>query len=185
MTKKYVHFMVDVETLSTEPNAVVLSIGALRFNPMSGQVLGSFHVKLNLTEQRNRHISADTVQWWVNQLKEKNGFELFSENNRTMVRNALIALREFMDDIGVDDKRVVWACDPDFDCVILENLFNEYGFKVPWRYTEPKSVRTVRLLAELTGVKLPDTKATHNAIEDCERQAMEVSTFIRKSKGIV
>ena len=61
------HIMVDIETLSTAVNAAVLSIGAVEFDPMSGKIEREFYHELDLSEQANRHIDVNTMQWWVKQ----------------------------------------------------------------------------------------------------------------------
>ena len=52
--------------------------------------------------------------------------------------------------------------------------------KVTLARSEPKSVRTVRLLSQLKHIEMPKDEASHNALEDCIRQAKEISTYIQK-----
>lgn len=42
------NIMIDIETLSTAKNAVVLSIGAVFFNPKTGDILAEFYKELRL-----------------------------------------------------------------------------------------------------------------------------------------
>ncbi len=44
--------MIDIETLSTEPNAVVLSIGACAFTDKG--IVSSTHIHLNMLEQAEK-----------------------------------------------------------------------------------------------------------------------------------
>lgn len=188
MTK---HFLVDIETLSTAVNAAVLSIGAVEFDPFTGQILRTFYHELDLSEQENRHIDINTVQWWIGQCKDNPvNFELFTKNNREKdgVDFTLLELREFItgftgipatSDRAEGYERVaVWACDPDFAIAILDNLYKEYILPSPWRYSELRSVRTVRDLTKIVGIEIPYKEANHNALNDCIRQAKEVSYFI-------
>ena len=62
-TEQAAHIVVDLETLSTQPNALVLSIGAVALTssgtPVEG---GNFYVVLKQDEQGAvRHISQSTV----------------------------------------------------------------------------------------------------------------------------
>lgn len=174
MAKK--HFMVDIETLSTAVNAVVLSIGAVEFHPTSGEILNEFYHELRLQDQTHRKIDVGTVQWWFKQvLEEHNQTPIYNNANKTPVRNALILLRDFLG----EGKKCVWACDPDFDCAILSNLYEEYKLQTSWEYNEPKSVRTVRVLAEIHSVGLPEFVKSHNALDDCKRQVAEIVEFNR------
>lgn len=183
------HFMVDIETLSTAVNAAVLSIGAVEFDPLSGKILREFYHELDLSEQTNRHIDVNTMQWWVKQcLVNTDNIEFLSKNNREKdaVAYVLHELGAFVNG-GVEyvmtrvegyEKIALWACDPDFDIAILADLYKEHNLPVPWKFSEPKSVRTVRMLTQLAGMEIPTQEANHNALDDCIRQAKEVSYFI-------
>lgn len=59
--------MVDLETLGTTADAVILSIGAVKFDLVSGQIddegfYASISVESSLN--RKRRISEDTLLWW-------------------------------------------------------------------------------------------------------------------------
>lgn len=168
------HFMIDIETLSTAVNTAVLSIGAVEFDPFSGEIKNEFYHELRFTDQQDRAIDIRTVQWWVKQVYHNvQRGEIFIKDEKTPVRNALILLKDFMGTGG----KTVWACDPDFDCAILSSLYTEYKLTTPWLYYEPKSVRTIRELAKLHSIGLPGATKTHNALEDCLRQVEEVVAF--------
>lgn len=66
------HLMIDIETLSTQPNAVICAIGAVFFEPSTGKTGPSFYQTIDPRTSQNRgaHISADTVMWWLKQDKE-------------------------------------------------------------------------------------------------------------------
>lgn len=175
------HFMIDLETLSTRTDAVVVSIGAVEFDPLSGVVHNEFYAELRFSDQHNRQVDVDTFTWWVKQIV-KNGTDasVFLKEEKVPVRNALLLLRDFLG----DGSKEIWACDPDFDCAILADLYKEYSLSTPWRYHEPKSVRTIRLLAKMHGVELPAREVLHNALEDCKRQAAEVVAFNKAVKNV-
>lgn len=183
------HFMVDIETLSTAVNAAVLSIGAVEFDPFTRQILRTFYHELDLSEQENRHIDINTVQWWFKQCQENPvNFDLMTKHNREKdgVTFALHKLGEFING-GIEyamtrvegyEHVAIWACDPDFDIAILNDLYKEHNLPIPWRYSELRSVRTVRDLTKIAGMEIPKQEANHNALDDCIRQAKEVLYFI-------
>lgn len=180
------HIMIDIETLSTAKNAVVLSIGAVHFDPKTSVIVDEFYKELRLSDQANRKVDIGTVQWWMKQVAEHperaSIFEQSDINKHCPVRNALILLRDFLG----DEKKCVWACDPDFDLDILATLYADYDLTVPWKYYEPKSVRTVREIAKMHHIGLPEFGKTHNALDDCKRQIeeiMELNRVIRQYKG--
>ena len=178
------HFMVDIETLSTAVNAVVLSVGAVEFDPITGEIKRKFYYELDLSEQKQRHISTSTVQWWFKQCVEnpKNVDLILKENKwKNGVEFVLIKLGAFISGEEQEEeyeKIAVWACDPDFDLAILSNLYEEHNLPVPWKYSEPKSVRTVRTLTQVAGIKITTEEANHNALDDCIRQAKEVTALL-------
>lgn len=192
------HYMLDIETLSTKPNAVVLSIGAVEFNPETGDIIREFYQELDLQDQPDRHIDISTVQWWADRCKENvSNLDLLAKPKLKRLSTLIVLgmLDKFINEPQSEDlfgykprcielerdefKVAVWACDPDFDIAILNNLYESENIRCPWRYNEPKSVRTIRLLAEMKGIALPKAEASHNALEDCIRQVKEVSTFIK------
>lgn len=168
------HFMIDLETLATTPDAVVLSIGAVEFNPYTGDIINEFYHTLRLEDQSNRKITPDTIVWWIKNLNDENK-DIFIQEQKTPVRNALLLLSKFLG----DDKKAVWSCDPDFDCAILANLYAEYHLHLPWKFYETRSVRTIREIANLCSIVLPNDGANHNALADCKRQVQEVSHTIK------
>lgn len=183
------HIMVDIETLSTAVNAAVLSIGAVEFDPMSGKIEREFYRELDLSAQKNRHIDASTVQWWVKQClvnTDNIAFLTKPDSHKNILTFVLFELGSFItgnEDNYVEraegyEKIAVWACDPDFDLAILADLYKEHNLPTPWKYSEPKSVRTVRMLTQSAGMEIPEIEADHNALNDCIRQAKEVSYFI-------
>lgn len=192
------HYMLDIETLSTKPNAVVLSIGAVEFNPETGDIIREFYQELDLQDQPDRHIDISTIQWWADRCKEnESNLDLLAKPKLQRLSTLMVLgmLDTFINEPQSEDlfgykprcielerdefNVAVWACDPDFDIAILNNLYESVYLRCPWRYNEPKSVRTIRLLAEMKGIELPKSKASHNALEDCIRQVKEVSTFIK------
>lgn len=192
------HFMVDVETLSTKANAVVLSVGAVEFDPETGEIKREFYKELDLRDQTKRHVDVSTVQWWAERCKENvSNLDLLakSDKEKSSVRAALVMLDAFINEprgketelvrpssSPLDRKEfkvAVWACDPDFDVAILNDMYEGEMLRYPWRYSEPKSVRTIRLLSQIKGIDLPKLEASHNALEDCKRQVAEVSHFLQ------
>ena len=63
------HVMIDIETLSTRTDAVILQIGAVAFEPLFGgkvSVGDAYSRYVDFTNQP-RHVDADTLIWWLEQ----------------------------------------------------------------------------------------------------------------------
>lgn len=141
------HLMVDIETLSTHPNAAVLSIGACVFELERPNVIPStflVNASIKSNQDAGLHISADTLQWWMTQKPE--ALRAMFEGDVTNIRQALVRLR-----LWAQEQRPtithVWANDPDFDCVILSSAARATGEIWPWPFWMNRSVRTIGDLA--------------------------------------
>lgn len=172
------HFVIDIETLGVSQQSVVLSIGAVEFDPKGQKIIDEFYQELRLEDQVGRMTDIGTVRWWIKQIVEHpERASIFLNENRCPVRNALNLLREFLGGFpSKENPRCIWACDPDFDLSILNNLYSSYQLASPWAYYEGKSIRTIRHLTDDLFSRVHFEK-THNSLEDCVRQAKEVMHF--------
>lgn len=172
--------MVDLETLDTNPNCVILSIGAVRFSPTGMGIVEKIELKPTIedqTEQYRRTISEDTLQWWGKQNPQAIE-EAFSESGRLSFAECLEILYKFC-----WNRRAIWSNGSGFDIVALETGYRDVGKAIPWPYYTARDTRT---LFDIAGVSLRDrkygTKTTHRAIEDAEHQAIVVQDAYRKLK---
>jgi len=176
--------MIDIETFSTEPNAVILSIGAVLFDPYEQNTaaeLGeyTFYENVTIESQRHRHVSKDTQDWWKQQSKE--AWDVLQYDQLPLVK-ALERLYHFhMTRTGIKLPKVnrIWANSPSFDCVILDTAYRHYErfFNFPVPFWNWRDVRTIVDAAYLPG---DDTRPVirvgthHNALDDCISQALMV-----------
>lgn len=168
------HCMIDIETLGTKADSVVLTIGALRFDPNSQtDPTDGLHLYLNVDQQTalGRHVSEDTLQWWSEQDEEVRA-DVFREDGRYGVEDALDMLSAF-----VKDAEAVWAQGPTFDMIILENLYAQFGRSAPWRYSR---VRDSRTLFAVLGDPRGQFPMAHNALVDCYHQAKGIQICLTK-----
>ena len=59
--------MIDIESLSTDPYCVILTIGAVRFDPKGTGIAERLELRPTIEEQTdtyNRIIDDDTLRWW-------------------------------------------------------------------------------------------------------------------------
>ena len=81
------HARIDIETLGTGAECVVLTVGAVKFDPWSGQEPHSgFLERLDVDDQvhMGRKISDATLQWWAKQ-DEHIRQEALGDENRTSI----------------------------------------------------------------------------------------------------
>jgi hypothetical protein len=64
--------MLDIETLSVSKNAAIISIGAVFFNPATGEMGNEFYQTITRAscEAQGLEVDGDTLQWWSEQSLE-------------------------------------------------------------------------------------------------------------------
>lgn len=137
------NFMIDIETLGTGSNSVILSIGAVEFDPDSDAIGEGFHVLINIDSCLNKGltVNSSTLCWWMTQSEEaRNIFNRHSEPLH--LASALLALRQYM--LGKSAMPIVWANGSNFDFPILDNAFRKVEIESPWPYYNVRDFRTIK-----------------------------------------
>ena len=172
--------MIDLETLDTSPYCVMLTIGAVRFDPKGEGVIERLELKPTVEDQiekYNRIINDDTLRWWSTQNPEALE-EALGDDGRISFADCMEALYKFC-----WNRRAVWSNGASFDIVACETgmrqTLTDYPNPIPWPFY---TVRDTRTLYEIAGVKLKDGghKTSHKAVEDAERQAVVVQNAYKK-----
>jgi hypothetical protein len=163
--------MLDIETLATTPNAVILNIGAIGFDPFT-KIVYDHHVcyhRINTDSQEDRYIDDNTVEWWSKQGKEAQE-EAFGEEGRVPLDEALDELAKLARKCGR-----IWANGISFDMTILENAYKSYDKSLPWQYYRVLDARTLYKLCP--GKQLGND---HHALADCVNQIALVQECIKE-----
>lgn len=167
------HLMVDLETLGTTADSVILSIGAVKFDLATGKIddagfYSSISVESNLAWKRR--ISEDTLLWWFKQ--DAAAQQVFFEP-KDVLEDALV---QFSDWIGNGDYEV-WSNGADFDLPMLAHAFSTCGIEIPWKFWNSRCFRTYKNLPGAKAVNVPFTGVKHNALSDAAHQAQAVSAI--------
>ena len=169
--------MLDIETLATSPDAVVLTFGAIKFDPFnpSIQMSDGIYFRINVDEQIDlgRRVDEGTVAWWGTQSAEVRE-EALGETDRVSLEDFTKALNKFV--VGATR---IWAQGPVFDIVILENLYRQIGKPAPWQYY---SIRDSRTLLKALGDDRKGGALLHNALADAVSQAEAVQSAVNRHK---
>ena len=174
--------MIDLETLDTSPYCVILTIGAVRFNPNGNGVTDRLALRPTIedqTEKYNRTISEDTLAWWSKQSNEARS-EALSDDNRQSFVECMEALYKFC-----WNSDSVWSHGASFDIVVCETAMRQTltdrAQPVPWPFYR---IRDTRTLYEIAGLSLYDSKyrnkVSHRALDDAEHQALLVQEAYKK-----
>jgi hypothetical protein len=169
------HLMIDMETMAVSPNAVVLSLGAVHFNPYGNGYGEKIYFRIDLDDQDKlgREIDPETIKWWGLQ-DPKIMEEAFSEEGRIPLADAMDQFHKF-----------AWNCDAywshgaTFDLVIIENIFRQLNKPLPWNYWQLRDTRT---LFDLGFDPDMPQGSKHDALQDAIRQAVGVQNIYAKMK---
>ena len=165
------HLMIDIETLGTTPDALILTVAAQSFNPVGdGYYNQSYYARVDFDSQLDRKIEDGTLKWWATQNSMARE-EAFSEDDRK-------PLEQVLDELGklIWQSSAIWANGPTFDMTILEHAYKSYKKPLPWQYYRVRDARTVYMLksdsAVLSNSQVTDVNrpASHHALDDCRRQ---------------
>jgi hypothetical protein len=170
------HATIDIETLGTSPDTVVLTIGGIKFDPMEDDGLHSeFYYRLNADEQidMGRTVDEKTLEWWETQSEEVKA-EALDTNDRIPVEETLKALNKWL--VGVDK---IWCQGPVFDIGILENLYKQIGLHHNWPFYIIRDSRTLFSLMDKDPRKEIDF-AAHNALADAIVQSLCIQKVYKK-----
>ncbi len=172
--------MIDLETLATSPDAAILTIGAIRFDPFGDDykdpTCDKFYVKVDLDscDRIGLATNEDTIAWWANQSKEAQD-EAFSPDGRIDIVDAMNQLYKFC----WGAKRV-WSHGAAFDVVICEHIFKKIGKAVPWNFWQVRCTRTLFDIG-IDPQRPPVLK--HHALEDAWNQAVGVQNVFKKLRS--
>lgn len=170
------HVMVDIETLSTDSDAVVLTVGAVKFNPYSDEDPHSKTTWLPSLEKQldnRRSVSDSTLEWWAKQNKEVLERAL-SEDGRISLDEFFKSFNKYL--VGAEK---VWCQGPQFDLVILEDLFKHFRHHRNWAYYQAMDSRTLFQLMPEDPRKKIEFDA-HDAAEDAYVQAICVQKCLKE-----
>ncbi|HFL5142715.1 TPA: 3'-5' exoribonuclease [Escherichia coli] len=174
------HLSVDLETMGKNPDAPIISIGAIFFDPQTGDMGPEFSKTIDI-DTAGGVIDRDTIKWWLKQSREAQSAILTDE---IPLDDALLQLREFIDENSGEFFVQVWGNGASFDNVILRRSYVRQEIPCPWRYHNDRDVRTIVELGKAIDfdarTAIPFEGERHNALDDARYQAKYVSAIWQK-----
>lgn len=174
------HLMIDLETMGKNPDAPIISIGAIFFDPQTGDMGPEFSKTIDL-ETAGGVIDRDTIKWWLKQSREAQSAIMTDE---IPLDDALLQLREFIDENSGEFFVQVWGNGANFDNTILRRSYERQGIPCPWRYYNDRDIRTIVELGKAIDfdarTAIPFEGERHNALDDARYQAKYVSAIWQK-----
>jgi hypothetical protein len=174
--------MVDLETLGNGPGCAIISIGAVRFNPVAGVLADEFYVVVNSnTSQEMLRKDQSTLDWWANQGFKANAVKTASEADQGVPLRQ--ALEMFRDWVKLTKNNKVYGNGSDFDNAILGFTYQALDMPLPWMFWNNRCYRTIKSMH--SDIKINRDEGTyHNALDDAKNQAKHLIEIVR-AKGLV
>ncbi|MFH2547974.1 3'-5' exoribonuclease [Citrobacter freundii] len=179
----YTHLMVDMETMGNSPDAPIVSIGAVFFDPSTGNTGAEFYQVVSLESSMSFGMKPDasTIQWWLKQSSEARSAILVDE--AMGLRETLELLADFIAENSANGSHTVqlWGNGCSFDNVILRRAYalTDTPFAVP--FWNDRDVRTMVELGKSVGINprydIPFEGDMHNALSDARHQVKYVSAI--------
>lgn len=176
------NIMLDIETLDTSANAVVISIGAVGFKFDGSRQTFPFYRSIAYQDQINirRHVSASTLEFWSAQSDEARG-AAFDGKDRLETGYALQELTAF---IERHDEPLIWAYPACFDLSIMEDLYEDFGEDIPWHHRDRRCARTLYSLAGNPDFDHKGHVLAHHPVSDCQVQITQAHVAYQTLKRV-
>lgn len=171
--------MIDLETCGTCPNTMILTIGAIAFNPYTGEVLGEpYYDKINLDSYRaytpGFTFDGNTLAWWMSQPDEAR-LEAFT-GERHELADVLTSFIEWCQNVSKGKNIRIWSHGASFDVPIISYAFAMLGLEAPWKFWDVRDTRTLFDICGLDYRKVGSVPLggkmypSHHPLGDCARQ---------------
>lgn len=166
--KRFHHVMVDLETFASSGDAAIVSIGAVCFDPETGELGPEFKINVDPADAQRAggHVDAGTVLWWFQQTPEARA-RLTDSAPRPLVE-ALARLNGFFL-ANLDTKFCLWGNGSDFDNIVLRHAYASVGIPVPWHFGRNRCYRTMK--GGFPEVPMQRKGTHHDALDDARSQA--------------
>ncbi|EIX2881732.1 3'-5' exoribonuclease [Salmonella enterica] len=182
-SQTWTHLMVDLETMGENQDAPIVAIAAVLFDPQTGEIGAIFYAVISLVDAMKSGAVPDgeTIERWLQQSGEARSALLVDQR---LLVDALLQLREFINEHSDEKLIQVWGNGATFDNVILRRSYERLGIPCPWRFYNDRDIRTIVELGKAIGYDARNDIAfegeRHNALDDARHQAKYVSAIWQK-----
>ena len=172
------HVMIDLETMSTQSNAAIVSIGAVAFD--ESRIYDQFYTPIDLNSciEHGLHVEQRTVEWWETQDPE--AVMAWKTGSAPNLLSALTEFNVWIRRGSTDSEIRPWGNGSDFDIVILGNAHRAVDAEPPWKFYNHRCFRTIKNLLPLPQNELRRTGVKHHALNDAQNQAVHLQEILKK-----
>jgi hypothetical protein len=171
-----IHVMADIETWSTRNNALIVSIGAVKFD--AENIIDRFHVGIDPVDAQRfgLHIDAGTVLYWFGP-KMAEAREQLMALPKVDLFAALDGFAIWVNQTPVDDRGSLWGKGATFDNVILASAYEAAKIDFPFSYRQNECYRT--LANRCPNVEYAQVGVAHDALDDATSQAFHLQAIVK------
>lgn len=164
------HVMVDLETLGTGSDAVIIAVGAVEFDPDTQTVGRTFYdvVDPQSCVDSGLKVDVSTVMWWM---KQSDAARAAFTRPGNALHDVLLNFAQWY-----PQGAAFWGNGASFDNVILANAFKVVGIAKPWSFTSDRCYRTLKNL--LPHITQKAVGVAHNALDDAVYQANHANKLL-------
>lgn len=168
------HIMLDLETQGIRPTSIILSLGAVVFDPATGKTGAEFYRNVDVASCEAIGLTRDqsTMDWWKDQSAAAKAALESDPRPITEVIGHFTAW--WKDSSGTHP----WSHGATFDVAILENIYQQLMLDAPWDFWNVRCCRTILACANRK-IYRPKDSVKHNALDDAKVQAVAVSASFR------
>ena len=175
MIQQYHHVMLDLATMGTTPGSAIVSIGAVAFDLLSGDIGPEFESRISLQSNIDVGLSMDpeTIEWWIGQSDDARQHTF--RGPQTHLALALNNFKGWMLEHTHDPD--LWGNGARIDNTLLAAAYRATGIAAPWRWWNDRCFRTIRSL--YSDIPAPEFLGTrHRALDDARHQARHLIAMI-------
>lgn len=171
------HVMNDIETLGTGDDALITSIGAVKFN--ANGIIDGFHIGIDPADAQEIGLKLDarTVFWWFDEERADARRALLALERHPLA----VALQRYREWYG-DESLPTWGNGASFDNVLMRSAFRAAGHLMPWDFWHDRCYRTMKSLPGAP--QMVRDGVHHDALDDARSQALHLID-IAKHLGVV
>ena len=157
--------MIDIETLGTSIDCIILSIAAVEFDRITGQTGREFYEKIKPEHGQGRELCFKTLRWWANQPSGAFAEAMSGTDNLPTVIWHICKWWEPIKEVSN-----CWSQGTDFDIAILEHACKKANYYTPWKHNAKRDTRTVYDVCGFDPKSIEREGTYHNALDDCKHQ---------------
>jgi inhibitor of KinA sporulation pathway (predicted exonuclease) len=199
------HISWDVETFGVRNYAMIISIGAVFFDPQTpGKIYNKFYVAIDPKSEEDVgfRVDVDTVMWWMKP-EQRPAYDAWLAQPKVDSLNAFEGLTSWLDSLdeaytdpsfgaagppeGHDPAkhRVFWGNSPRFDNLLIDQHYEVLRKTNPWlrnpaSHWNDADLRTLRLFNHAKAIQPPREGTHHNALDDAIHQARWIQQIVKR-----